>query len=395
VTAETGRAQPIRVLHAVAEAWLERTQTWLYEQIVKLPPWVVSDVVCEKTMHLDEFPFPRVHSLSDAGPAAIRREKVAAALRLTRRLGWAPGAVRRLTPDVVHSHFGPTGWTMTPAVRRAGVAHVVTFYGLDVNYLPRHGWSGRYPELFRHVDRVLCEGPHMRECVVALGCAAQKVVVHRLGVDVAAIPFEPRTWRPGETLRVLLAASFREKKGLPYAIEALGRLRAKLPLEATILGGAGDSPESRAEAARIESALDRSGLRPHARMLGFQPHPVLKAEAARSHVFMAPSVTAANGDTEGGAPVTLLEMAASGMPIVATRHCDIPDIVEDGVSGLLAAERDVDGLVACLERLVAAPESWGPMLAAGRRRIEERHASARQAGVLASHYAELARPRKL
>lgn len=383
------RAAPVRVLHAVAEAWLERTQTWLYEQIVKLPAWVENDVVCDVTKHLDEFPFPRIHALSDAPAGERRRQKIVAALGLARRFGWGPSVAARLRPDVVHSHFGPTGWTMTPAVRRTGARHVVTFYGLDVNYLPRHGWGARYPELFAHADRVLCEGPHMRECVVALGCEARKVVVHRLGVDVASIPFRPRTWRPGETLRVLMAASFREKKGIPYGIEALGRLRGKVPLEVTVLGGVGDSADSRAEGARIEAAIERSGLRPHLRMLGFQPHAVLREEADRSHVFLSPSVTAANGDTEGGAPVTLIEMAASGVPIVSTTHCDIPDIVEDGVSGLLAKERDVDGLVACLERLVAAPDAWLPMLEAGRRRIADRHDSARQAGVLAAHYAEL------
>ena len=61
-------------------------------------------------------------------------------------------------------------------------------------------------------------------------------------------------------------------------------------------------------------------------------------------VFLAPSVTASNGDTEGGAPVAIIEMAASGMPIVSTRHCDIPSVVLDGVTGLLAAERDSEGL---------------------------------------------------
>jgi colanic acid/amylovoran biosynthesis glycosyltransferase len=253
----------------------------------------------------------------------------------------------------------------------------------------QQGWAARYPELFAAVDLVLCEGPHMLECVQRLGCPRDKLRLHRLGVDLGAIPFRPRVLQPGEPLRVLLAAAFREKKGLPYGIRALGLLRSKVPLRVTVIGGAGDSDESRAEAAAIGQAVKEAGLADCIRMLGFQSHVRLHAEAADHHVLLQPSVTARNGDTEGGAPVSLIEMAASGMAIVSTRHCDIPDIVEDGVTGLLAEERDVQGLADCLQRLCAEPSRWPAMLAAGRARMQERHDAAKQAAALWGHYRSL------
>ena len=73
-----------------------------------------------------------------------------------------------------------------------------------------------------------------------------------------------------------------------------------------------------------------------------------------------------------GAPVTICELAATGMPVVATRHCDIPHVVEDGTGALLADERDVTGLVTHLRRLVAEPHLWGRLTRAARSRIEER-----------------------
>ena len=56
--------------------------------------------------------------------------------------------------DVLHSHFGHTGWKNLELATRTGMKHVVTFYGLDVNYLPKHGWATRYQELFEQIDLV-------------------------------------------------------------------------------------------------------------------------------------------------------------------------------------------------------------------------------------------------
>jgi colanic acid/amylovoran biosynthesis glycosyltransferase len=112
-------------------------------------------------------------------------------------------------------------------------------------------------------------------------------------------------------------------------------------------------------------------------------------EAYRHHIFLSPSVTASDGDTEGGAPVSLIDMAASGMPIVSSRHCDIPEVILDGVSGLLADERDVDGLVAHLRWLIEHPDEWRPMLDAGRRRMEKEYHAKVQGERLAEVYASL------
>jgi glycosyltransferase involved in cell wall biosynthesis len=67
-------------------------------------------------------------------------------------------------------------------------------------------------------------------------------------------------------------------------------------------------------------------------------------------VFLHPSESVA-GDTEG-VPNGLLEAMATGLPVVATRHGGIPEAVEDGVSGLLCAERDVEGVAGAVERLL-------------------------------------------
>jgi colanic acid/amylovoran biosynthesis glycosyltransferase len=379
----------ITVVQAAPGVWLEPTQTWLYTQVINLPAHVESHVFCEATRSLDVFPFPRIHSLENDSRRMQLVDRLLRKLRVCRHFAWAKRA-RELGARLVHSHFGNTAWEFLPVARACRARHVVSFYGFDVNRLPRRGpWLARYAEVFREVDLVLCEGPHMARCLQELGCPANKVAVHHLGVPVHEIPFTPRTWTRNERLRVLMAASFKEKKGLPRGIEALGLLRGSLDLELTIIGGSSPSTEGVAEEQRIHAAIDRAGLRNRVKLLGYQPQRVLHEEARKHHLFLAPSLTAADGDTEGGAPVTLIEMAALGIPIVSTRHCDVPGVIEDEVTGLLAPEADTVALAERIERMVEISDGWATMLVAGRRRVEASFDARTQGVRLAELYAEL------
>ena len=86
-----------------------------------------------------------------------------------------------------------------------------------------------------------------------------------------------------------------------------------------------------------------------------------------------PSITAQNGDTEGGAPVAILEAQATGLPVISSYHADIPEVVVDGKSALLAPEKDVETLAKHLEYLVEHPDVWGRMGQAGREHVEEEY----------------------
>lgn len=378
----------LTVLHFVP-AWLPQTQTWIHRQVAELQHLgVEAHVVCARRENPDQFFVANVHCLADEPKWRRLLDGTLRLFRPRRHLEYVVTTGRKIGARIVHSHFGHIGWANSGAVRKLGAKHVVTFYGLDVNKLPAHSslWRRRYRQLFEETDLILCEGSHMARCVVALGCPSEKVTVQHLGVDVDRVDFSPRRWEAGQPFRALIAASFREKKGIPYAIEALGLLNTEIPVELTIIGDADAGRASRREKQKILDALKLSGLSPKARLLGYQPHEVFLREAYRHHVFISPSVTASDGDTEGGAPVTLIEMAASGMPIVSTRHCDIPEILHHGATGLLAEERNVEELSDHLRRLVKHPEQWGTMLAAGRRHVEREYDAKKQSSRLAALY---------
>lgn len=387
----------MKVVHSV-HFWLEPTEGWIHRQVRGLEELggiedeaVECHVVCRRIIEPQRFPHPRIHPLASASACLRARDRILTRLGVRRHLAHLARVVRRERADILHSHFGNHGWENHRAAQRLRLAHAVSFYGQDACRLPRvdSRWRRRYRDLFESADAVLCEGPCLAGRVIDLGCPEEKVRIHALGVNVEEIPFRPRRWTEGRTLRVLMAATFREKKGIPFGLEALAALRRDVELEITIIGDAGPERRSRDEKGRILEAIERLDLARATRRLGCVPHDRLVAEALEHHIFLAPSITASDGDSEGGAPVVLIDIAATGMPIVSTRHGDIPGIVEDGVTGKLAGERDAAGLEKALRELITAPESWEEMGRAARRRIEERFSARTQARRLARIYREI------
>ena len=79
-------------------------------------------------------------------------------------------------------------------------------------------------------------------------------------------------------------------------------------------------------------------------------------ECYRHHVMIVPSqIDKKNGETEGGAPTVLIEAQATGLPIIATDHADIPEIVINGKSGFLAKEGDSKSLSKAIIKLYKNP----------------------------------------
>jgi colanic acid/amylovoran biosynthesis glycosyltransferase len=227
----------------------------------------------------------------------------------------------------------------------------------------------------------------MARQVVALGCPEQKIRVLRIGVDLSAIPYAPRSWTPGTPLHVLMASSFRPKKGIPVALRALAALKETLRI--TIVGDSAGDAGSEREKKLIYRTAHETGLAEKIDWLGFRSHKELLPIAQGAHLFLHPSMQASSGDNEGGAPVILTEIAASGMPIVSTRHCDIPEVIIDGETGYLARENDAYHLTACLKKWIDEPGAWSKRLAAGRRHIEEHFDLVKQAGKLETIYKSL------
>jgi colanic acid/amylovoran biosynthesis glycosyltransferase len=387
-------ARALTVVHS-HPVWLGNTMTWLYNEVRDLPLEITSHVVCRKTENLDQFAIPNIHSLEEIAPWKRGLDRALQRIHLRRHLGLLTEVAAATGARVLHSHFGNVGYADRGAARSRALRHVVSFYGRDVSQLPRRRpiWAKRYRALFASADRILSMGDHMTRALRGLGCPEQKIRVHHLGVHTEDFPFIPRAWDPeeGGALRVLIAAMFREKKGIPYAIEACGiAARRGVSIEVTVIGDATSSPEDQAEKEKIMEAVARSGIAGQVRFLGTQTYEALMRQAYSHHVFISPSVTARDGDDEGGVALPVIEMAATGMPVVATIHADTPGVIVHGETGLLARERDAEELAEQILFLHSHGERWGAIVAAARRRIEDEFDAREQGRRLAAIYEEVA-----
>ena len=200
-------------------------------------------------------------------------------------------------------------------------------------------------------------------------------VVWRVGFRGGGWASAPR--RP-ELGRVLAVGALREKKGHAVLIRA-ARTLADRGLRVA-LRFAGSGPEE-GELRRLadELAVDVA-------FLGALSPAAVRDELARAAVFALPCLVARNGDLDG-IPVAVMEAMAAGVPVVSTRVSGIPELIEDGVSGLLAEPADADSLAGALERVLRDGDLAHALAGAGRRRVSELHdldrTSARLAELLA------------
>ena len=255
--------------------------------------------------------------------------------------------LRALQPVLIHAHFATDAVAALPLAAALNIPLIVTLHGYDVTVRP----GGRNP-LRRWVKRqgmkhlanraalFLCVSEFIREQAIAAGYPAAKLLVHHIGID--AETFHPAsTATPSNT--VLFVGRLTEKKGCEYLIRAMAVTQQRYPAAQLII--IGDGP--------LRSSLQHlaATLGVQANFAGALHHAAVRNHISAARVFVLPSVTANNGDSEGLGMVQL-EAQCMGVPVVATYHGGIPEGIVDGPSGLLSDERDVPALAHNILRLL-------------------------------------------
>lgn len=319
----------------------------------------------------------------------LRYGRAAASLRLA----WSASAFGGVPEfDVVQCHFGALGLKAV-LLREVGALRgriVTAFHGEDIINYPRRFRGDLYAPLFAHGDLFLPVSARWNDALVAAGCPADRIRVHRMGVEVRRGPRSNGSAATVATaaaaaaharpaLRILTVARLVEKKGVADAIRAVSRL--PVDYEYVI---AGDGP-LRAE---LEALAAAEGVAARVRFVGARSAAEVADLLDAADVFLAPSVTAADGDVEG-VPVSIMEAMAAGLPVVSTRHSGIPELVADGVSGFLTAEHDVAGLTRRLSALAADSALRARMGEAGRDIVEREFEIGALTERLEGYYGEL------
>ena len=357
------------VLHFVWK-YLFVTGVWIHSQITLLRRYHPV-VVTMQTENLELFPVSPIHVL----PRCNRPEKIAEVLNYLIRRSRLDRLIFLILvcwyrPKVVHVHFGDSGWENLFLKRILRKKYIVSFYGYDYSSLSVKNpvWSKRYRMLFKKGDAFIVEGSKARNTLVSIGCPEEKIFENHLGVDLLQIKFiERKHPGQGETIRLLQVATFVEKKGHRFTVYAFAKALEKVPnLSLTFIGSGKLQPE-------IRQLVRDLGVESGVEFLPPLPYREMVRTARTHHIFIQPSIHASDGDCEGGAPVVLLDMQASGMPVISTRHCDIPEYVQDHITGFLVEEKDVPALAERIIYLATHGELWPLMGREGREHISRQY----------------------
>ena len=317
-------------------------------------------VICKDRLNAERFPMADVEQKPRARGNFLRRfwlKHVRHEPPIVYRgeYGVMESILRRRHADLMHVYFGHTGVHLLPFIQRWPKPTVVSFHGMDVQ--PRDdqpGYADRLAELLRTVPLALARSRSLMDRLVALGCPPENVRLNRTGIPLDRFPQVSRDVPKNGAWRLVQACRLIEKKGLPVTLEAFAGFAAQYPLARLTIAGEGPM------ASQLSAMAERLGIAGNVDFRGFLGEGDLCRLYQESHFFLHPSQMTADHNQEG-IPNAMLEAMATGLPVLATHHGGIPEAVEHGVTGILVAERDADGLRRELLALAADGDRYRAM----------------------------------
>lgn len=285
---------------------------------------------------------------------------------------WLEKTIRTQRPDVLHAHFGPVACRYAAMAKRLNIPLVASFYGYDFARVPfeKPAFREKYRHLFQQAALVTATGDTSAQWLIEQGCPPEKTRPVPLGISIPDFQGPERTKKEGR-LHMLQIATFTEKKGHLDTLEAFRAALKNAPdMQLTLAG----ERQDRRLFDEVQQFIRRHELEARVRVLDFVPHERLPELLQAADLFIHPSRTTGRQDREGS-PVVIAEAQASGLPVVSTRHADIPQLVLHEKTGLLAPERAPEALTRHIERFYhMGNDEWQTFSRAAGRHAREHYA---------------------
>lgn len=245
--------------------------------------------------------------------------------------------------DMVHAH-----WLIPQGIVQSFFKkpYIVTGHGGDVTSLNKGIFRKLKIRCLRRAKHVTVVSEHLKKKVQELVPEISASVIS-MGVDTSKFGkkyFIPNYFDQGNKKVVLFVGRLAEKKGVTYLIEAMKDIDALLVI-------AGDGP--------LRNKLEKQAeeIKGKVKFLGAKTHEELIYIYASADIFVAPSITASDGDQEG-VPTAIMEAMASGLPVIASDSGGISQIIANEYNGLLVQEKDVINLRKNICRLIDNKEVY-------------------------------------
>lgn len=259
--------------------------------------------------------------------------------------------------DFMHAHFADTNLQYAAAISAwSGVPFGVTTHGYDLRENPLGVNQASY--LFRQANLVVTVSDYNRNHMSrTFGLPTRDIAVVHCGIDLdrfSCVQHPPLL--PGQPLHLLNVGRLVPEKGQDVLLHALAQTRDRgICFRLDIIGG-GPLLESLMALAQQLEIADLVHFH------GAQPEAVVRRMHAEAHVFVLPS-------RSEGLPVACMEALALCSPTIATRITGVPELIEDGVSGLLVESEDPIALADAISRIYDNPALLDRLADAGRRSV--------------------------
>jgi glycosyltransferase involved in cell wall biosynthesis len=269
--------------------------------------------------------------------------------------------------DVIHAHWAiPTGPAAVMAARKLEVPSVITMHGGDVYVNPEQGydfptrWYVR-PALrwtLRHAGALTAITEDCRQHALRAGAPAEHIRLVFNGTDLRRFSPSENGSRGNQTYGDHMIFACRQlfpRKGIRFLLEAAAQLKPQFPDLKVVLAGDGfERPE-------LVRLADQLGIGPDVTFLGWVPNTDLPPYYRAAAVSVIPSL-------EEGFGIPAAEAMGCEVPVVASDAGGLPEVVENGVTGLVVPRGDAGALAQAIQSLLTNPQRRREMGQAGRAR---------------------------
>lgn len=335
------------------------TTTFIYQEVVQMAhrSGVEVSVITSERVNNDKFPFESIRVIPF--PYTSMWYKLLWQLYKNNLIlsYYSPGYAKKITqaiddfkPDVIHCHFGDVGLMLLDNFNnKNNIPVFIHFHGYDASQKLNNSLVYRCrikKALQQSFIHPIFVANHMYEEVLGKGITADKKRVLYCGIDVTKFK---RSKAKSSHKVFLQVSSFREKKGHRYTLFAFSKFLTTVTEPSQyrlILAGGGPGLEEIQDLAKDLNIADQV-IFP-----GWVTHQEAKQLMDEADFFVHHSITSSSGDKEG-LPNAIIEAMAMELPILATNHAGIPELVKDGVNGFLVNEGDIEHYAAKLKEILS------------------------------------------
>lgn len=349
----------------VRHRYLPPSETFIYEELKNIDMFKPI-VFARKKLNLNLFPFSRIKRL----PKNPRKTAM---------------VFKKNKIKLIHARFGNTGVRLIGVKQQLRIPMITSFHGFD---LPtkrnrRKSYHRKLPVLFRVGNKFTVPSRHMKQQLVRWGCPRHKIEIMYSGIDLKKFSYKQRDHKTAQ-LTIITIGRLHKKKGHRYLLHAFKKIHDQYPSIRLVIVGEGR------ERKKIKRLISSLKLNKYVQLKGLVAHSQLTELLYRADIFCLPSITTKDGNQEG-IPNAIKEAMATGLPIVSTHHGGIPELVTDGLEGLLVPEKTVNELVEKFKYLIENPTIRQEMGEKGRKKVESNFDSSKQVRKLESIYSNLIR----